>query len=68
MFCWFLHRDEVRTQIEKDYEHFSSALLHVYRASNLAFCEEYELEEARTFSRKLLEKIVSAENGDPRQV
>ncbi|TKY71584.1 (E,E)-geranyllinalool synthase [Spatholobus suberectus] len=66
-FCWFLRNDEIRTQVEKEYEHFSSAMLHVFRASNLMFCGEYELEEARTFSKKLLEKIVSAENGDRQQ-
>ena len=58
-FCWFLHDDEIRAKVEKDYEHFSSAMLHIFRASNLMFSGEYELMEARTFSRKLLEKIVS---------
>ncbi|TKY71659.1 S-linalool synthase [Spatholobus suberectus] len=67
-FCWFLSNDEIRAQVEKDYEHFSSAMLHVFRASNLMFCGEYELEEARTFSKKLLKKIVSAGNGDRQQV
>ncbi|CAI8609540.1 unnamed protein product [Vicia faba] len=38
-------------------------MLHVFRASNLMFCGEYELEEARTFSRKILEKNVSTGKG-----
>ncbi|KAK7327930.1 hypothetical protein VNO77_22023 [Canavalia gladiata] len=67
-FCWFLHDDEIRGQVEKEYEHFSSALFHIFRASNLMFYGEYELEEAKTFSRKLLEKIVSAGNEDRRQM
>lgn len=62
-FCWFLNHDEIRAEIEKDYEQFTSAMLHVFRASNLMFSGEYELEEARTFSRKLLEKIVSTGKG-----
>jgi len=62
-FCWFLNHDEIRAEIEKDYEQFTSAMLHVFRASNLMFSGEYELEEARTFSRKLLEKIVSTRKG-----
>ncbi|XP_058750802.1 S-linalool synthase-like [Vicia villosa] len=58
-FCWFLNHDETKAEIENNYEQFSSAMLHVFRASNLMFCGEYELEEARSFSRKILEKIVS---------
>lgn len=62
-FCWFLNHEEIKAEIEDNYEHFSSAMLHVFRASNLTFCEEYELEEARTFSKKILEKIVSMGKG-----
>ncbi|XP_058756107.1 (E,E)-geranyllinalool synthase-like [Vicia villosa] len=58
-FCWFLNHDETKAEIENNYEQFSSAMFHVFRASNLMFCGEYELEEARSFSRKILEKIVS---------
>ncbi|KAE9591757.1 putative alpha-farnesene synthase [Lupinus albus] len=68
MFCWFLYDDKIRDQIEKDYEEFSSAILHVYRASNLGFREEYELDEARSFSRKFLEKFISAGNRDKKQI
>ncbi|KAL3741887.1 hypothetical protein ACJRO7_017373 [Eucalyptus globulus] len=63
-FCWFLDREEVRDHIEKHYEYFSSVLLNVYRASNLMLLDEQLLERARTFSRKLLEKILSGETRD----
>ncbi|OMO76497.1 hypothetical protein CCACVL1_15623 [Corchorus capsularis] len=63
-FCWFLNNEEVRNHIEKNYEYFSSVMLNVYKATDLMFPEEYELEEARSFSRKLLEKVVSKESGD----
>ncbi|OMO65053.1 hypothetical protein COLO4_31528 [Corchorus olitorius] len=63
-FCWFLNNEEVQNQIEKNYEYFSSVMLNVYKATDLMFPEEYELEEARSFSRKLLEKVVSKESGD----
>ncbi|KAL3741885.1 hypothetical protein ACJRO7_017371 [Eucalyptus globulus] len=57
--CWFLDREEVRDHIEKHYEYFSSVLLNIYRASNLMLPNEHELEKARTFSKKFLEKIAS---------
>ncbi|KAK3433154.1 hypothetical protein EUGRSUZ_D00671 [Eucalyptus grandis] len=63
-FCWFLDREEVRDHIEKHYEYFSSVLLNVYRASNLMLSDEQQLERVRTFSRKLLEKILSGETRD----
>ncbi|XP_056175752.1 S-linalool synthase-like [Syzygium oleosum] len=57
-FCWFLDREEVRDHIEKHYEYYSSVLLNVYRASSLMLLDEHQLEKARTFSKKFLEKIV----------
>ncbi|GLT82993.1 hypothetical protein SLE2022_013080 [Rubroshorea leprosula] len=39
-------------------------MLNVHRATDLMFLGEYELEEARSFSRKLLEKYVSMGNGE----
>ncbi|OIV91766.1 hypothetical protein TanjilG_26619 [Lupinus angustifolius] len=68
IFCWFLYDDKIRDEIEKDYDQFSSAILNVYRASNLGFREEYELDEARSFSRNFLHKFVSAGNGDMKQI
>ncbi|KAF8031269.1 hypothetical protein BT93_D0462 [Corymbia citriodora subsp. variegata] len=50
---------EVRDHIEKHHEYFSSVLLNIYRASNLMLPNEHELEKARTFSKKFLEKITS---------
>ncbi|CAJ2648693.1 unnamed protein product [Trifolium pratense] len=62
-FCWFLNDFEIGAEVEKEYEHFSRAMLHVFRASNLMFSGEYELDEARAFSRKILDKIVSTRKG-----
>ncbi|OMO65118.1 hypothetical protein COLO4_31527 [Corchorus olitorius] len=56
-FCWFLNK-EVRAHIEENYEYFSSTMLDVYRATDFMFPEEYELKEARSFSRKMLEKVL----------
>ncbi|TKY71658.1 S-linalool synthase [Spatholobus suberectus] len=64
-FCWFLHDEEIRTLVEKDYEFFSSTMLNIYRASNLMFYGEHEVEEARSFSRTLLEKAIQTSNGRP---
>ncbi|GMN50864.1 hypothetical protein TIFTF001_020016 [Ficus carica] len=52
--CWFLNNEEVRDLIEDNYEYFSDVMLNVYRATDLMFPKEFELQEARTFSRKLL--------------
>lgn len=40
--------------ITNNYEYFSDVMLNVYRATDLMFPKEFELQEARTFSRKLL--------------
>ncbi|XVF40546.1 hypothetical protein PTKIN_Ptkin01aG0122600 [Pterospermum kingtungense] len=63
-FCWFLNNQEIQDHIEKNHEFFSSVMLNVYRASDLMFPGEYELEEARSFSRKLLEKVVAKGTGE----
>ncbi|XP_021294932.1 (E,E)-geranyllinalool synthase-like isoform X2 [Herrania umbratica] len=63
-FLRFLKNQEVRARIEKDYQYFSSAMLNVYRATDLMFLGEYELEEARSFSRKVIEKVLSKETRD----
>ena len=39
-------------------------MLNVYRATDLMFSGEYELQEARSFSKKLLDKTVSAGTRD----
>ena len=61
-FCCFLGNEEIRDQVEKNLEYFSTTLLHTYRASNLMFQGECEVEEAKSFSRKLLEKIMADRN------
>ncbi|XP_022777367.1 (E,E)-geranyllinalool synthase-like [Durio zibethinus] len=63
-FCWFLNNQEILDHIEKNHEYFSSVLLNVYRATDLMFPGEYELEEARSFSRRILEKAVPKGTGD----
>ncbi|XP_027348360.1 (E,E)-geranyllinalool synthase-like [Abrus precatorius] len=55
-FGWFLENEEIRGQVEKEPELFSTTMLNVYRASCIMFCGEYELEEAESFSRNLLQK------------
>ncbi|XP_042496091.1 (E,E)-geranyllinalool synthase [Macadamia integrifolia] len=58
-FCWFLHHNDLLIHIEDNYEYFLSSMLSVYRATELRFVEENELEEARSFSRKFLEKAIA---------
>lgn len=45
--------------MEEDCEYFSSVMYNVYRATDLTFSGEYELQEARSFARKLLDKTLS---------
>ncbi|WJZ96335.1 hypothetical protein VitviT2T_015029 [Vitis vinifera] len=58
-FCWFLNHEDVLTHMEEDCEYFSSVMYNVYRATDLTFSGEYELQEARSFARKLLDKTLS---------
>ncbi|XAR66426.1 Alpha-farnesene synthase, partial [Bertholletia excelsa] len=55
-FCWFMYHENILAHVERNYEHFTSVLYNVYRATDLMFSGEDELEEARSFSLKLLEK------------
>ncbi|KAI8525459.1 hypothetical protein RHMOL_Rhmol13G0231900 [Rhododendron molle] len=55
-FCWFLYDEDIRVHVERNFEYFIGALYYVYRATELMFSGEYEAEEARLFSKKLLEK------------
>ncbi|XP_044495338.1 (E,E)-geranyllinalool synthase isoform X2 [Mangifera indica] len=64
IFCWFLQNREIQDHVDKDQEYFSSLMLNVHRATDIMFPEEYELEEARSFARKSLEKNLSAGNRD----
>lgn len=47
--------------LEDNSDYFACTLYNVYRASDLTFPGEYELEDAKSFSRRLLEKTVSME-------
>ncbi|XP_043700053.1 S-linalool synthase [Telopea speciosissima] len=58
-FCWFLRHNDIQIHIEDNYEHFMSCIISIYRATEVRFAGEYELEEARSFSRKLLEKAIA---------
>nr|QWQ79581.1 TPS23 [Juglans sigillata] len=64
IFCWFLNHEDIRVQIENNHEYFSSALLNVYRATDLMFSGEDDLQEARSFSKQILEKILSVGTRD----
>ncbi|XP_058073243.1 (E,E)-geranyllinalool synthase-like isoform X2 [Magnolia sinica] len=61
-FCWFLQNEDIIKHIEENYEYFSTAMLNVYKATELMFLGENELEDARTFSRKLLERGMAMRN------
>ncbi|GER36489.1 terpene synthase [Striga asiatica] len=56
-FCWFLHEPEIMAYIQQNSERFTCVMYNVYRATDLQFPREAEMEEARKFSRKLLDNI-----------
>ncbi|TXG47338.1 hypothetical protein EZV62_026632 [Acer yangbiense] len=58
-FCWFLNNQEIQKQIENDPEYFSTVMLNVYRATDVMFPDECEVQEARSLARNSLEKIIS---------
>ncbi|KAJ4849671.1 hypothetical protein Tsubulata_019869 [Turnera subulata] len=63
-FCWFLNEEDLLLCIENNHEYFSSVMLSVYRATDLMFPGENELEEARSFSKKSLQKTLSTRTQD----
>ncbi|XP_021904857.1 S-linalool synthase-like, partial [Carica papaya] len=58
MFCWFLNDEKFRNYIEENCQSCSAITLNVYRATDLMFGGEYEVEDARSFSKKLLHKAL----------
>ena len=64
LFRWFLDDEEIRTRVEKEPEHFSTTMLSMYRASNLIFCGENELEDVKSFTRDLLKKSLLTKHNE----
>ncbi|KAL2495085.1 geranyllinalool synthase [Forsythia ovata] len=54
--CWFLNDGEILKHMEENCEQFITVMYSVYTATNLLFPGEYELEEARKFSKRMLER------------
>ncbi|KAK6793306.1 hypothetical protein RDI58_006759 [Solanum bulbocastanum] len=53
-FCWFLQQPQIRDKMEKNKEHFTYVMYNVYRATDLMFNGESQIEEARFFARNFL--------------
>ncbi|PWA74740.1 geranyllinalool synthase [Artemisia annua] len=56
-FCWFLYDDEILNHLENNCGQLRSLLYCVYRATDLMFLGENEVEKARSFSKKMLQKV-----------
>nr|XP_043610705.1 (E,E)-geranyllinalool synthase [Erigeron canadensis] len=61
-FCWFLDDDELLDHLEINCGKCTSVLYSVYKATDLMCFGENEMEEARSFSRKLLHKTSTMNN------
>ncbi|XP_049396479.1 S-linalool synthase [Solanum stenotomum] len=53
-FCWFLQQPQIRDKTEKNKKHFTYVMYNVYRATDLMFNGESQIEEARFFARNFL--------------
>ncbi|KAK6917508.1 Terpene synthase, N-terminal domain [Dillenia turbinata] len=62
-FCWFLQDKDIVMHIERSCIDFLSTMYCVYRATDIIFSGEDELEKARSFSRKILERAISLGTG-----
>ncbi|KAL2495082.1 geranyllinalool synthase [Forsythia ovata] len=56
--CWFLNDAEMLKHIEENCEQFITVMYSVYTATDLLFPGEYELEEARKFAKRMLERSI----------
>lgn len=55
-FCWFVNQADKAQYIEEHREVFFSALYSVYRAADVMFTGETQLEAARALSKRILYK------------
>ncbi|XP_071721030.1 S-linalool synthase [Rutidosis leptorrhynchoides] len=62
IFCWFLYENEILNHLKNNCGQFTSLLYNVYKATDLIFSGETEVDEARSFSKKLLQKISTMKN------
>ncbi|PHT64501.1 hypothetical protein T459_31655 [Capsicum annuum] len=54
IFCWFVHEPQIMEYIEKNQDFFAYVMYNVYRATDLMFNGESDIEKARSFSRNFL--------------
>ncbi|PWA94009.1 geranyllinalool synthase [Artemisia annua] len=55
--CWFLYDDEILNHLENNCGQFRSLLYCVYKATDLMFLGENEVEKARSLSKNMLQKV-----------
>lgn len=63
-FCWFLHEPETVSYMEENCQHFITAMYSVYRATDLSFPGETEMDEAREFATKFLQNPNTRQRDD----
>ncbi|PKU64265.1 S-linalool synthase [Dendrobium catenatum] len=54
-FCWFIDDEKNLSYMKDNYAFFLSPMLSIYKASHIAFPEDYELDKAGAFSRQILQ-------------
>ncbi|GAB4831261.1 hypothetical protein Ancab_005274 [Ancistrocladus abbreviatus] len=63
-FCWFLSDETALAHISNNFRKFSSVLYSIYRATDVMFRGEMELQDARLLSRALLEEYLTLGSTD----
>ncbi|ONK75295.1 uncharacterized protein A4U43_C03F15370 [Asparagus officinalis] len=63
-FCWFLEDNEMLSYIEENYTDFLRVMYDVYKASHICLSHEPELEKAKAFSKKILQKGILSNKND----
>ncbi|KAL0919756.1 hypothetical protein M5K25_011874 [Dendrobium thyrsiflorum] len=54
-FCWFINDEKNLSYMKDNYAFFLSPMLSIYKASHIAFPEDYELDKAGAFSQQILQ-------------
>ncbi|XP_070012168.1 (E,E)-geranyllinalool synthase isoform X1 [Nicotiana sylvestris] len=62
--CWFVRQPQMRAYIEKNQERFTCVMYNVYRATDLMFNGETEMEKVRSFARNFLESSMKVVNNE----
>ncbi|KAL0919760.1 hypothetical protein M5K25_011878 [Dendrobium thyrsiflorum] len=59
-FCWFIDDEKMLSHMKDNYAFFLGPMLSIYKASNIAFLEDQELDKAGVFSWHILQTGITS--------